>query len=325
MRRKRRKNKQIKLITITSLSLLFLLTVGYAAFSTNINITAKANISKHTYTIEQLKNKYCNTTSGDGLYKDTYENNRCIYKGTNPNNYINFNDEIYRIVAIETDNTVKIIKNKEVVSNMNYDTVDNNRYTVSGYCQHTQGCSWWASQTTTYNSLKQSTSKIEVNGTNYMLPTNEAIANQYLNSTGTYKTGGFYNTLSINNKNLIQKYWFNIGIVGNGEITEILNQESKYQWQGNIGMLNVSDYLKSIINENTYLNNIYRWYWLINPYVGDSNIQTSVIGGIRQTGVVYYGAGSQVGFVPVLHLKSTIILEGSGTNINPYTINLKEQ
>ena len=32
-------------------------------------------------------------TSGDGLYKDEYEDGKYTYKGANPNNYITFNDE----------------------------------------------------------------------------------------------------------------------------------------------------------------------------------------------------------------------------------------
>ena len=32
-------------------------------------------------------------TSGDGLYADEYETGRYVYKGTDPNNYITFNDE----------------------------------------------------------------------------------------------------------------------------------------------------------------------------------------------------------------------------------------
>ena len=49
--------------------------------------------------------------SGDGLYADSYESGRYIYRGQNPNNYITFNGEIWRIIAKETDETYKIIKN----------------------------------------------------------------------------------------------------------------------------------------------------------------------------------------------------------------------
>ena len=50
-------------------------------------------------------------TSGDGLYKDPYED-RYIYKGKNPNNYITFNGENagWRIISFEPDGTTKIMK-----------------------------------------------------------------------------------------------------------------------------------------------------------------------------------------------------------------------
>ena len=42
--RRRKRRKQRKIIILSSLTLLFIMTVGYAAFQTNINITAKGNI-----------------------------------------------------------------------------------------------------------------------------------------------------------------------------------------------------------------------------------------------------------------------------------------
>ncbi len=42
--RRRRRRKQRKIIIISSLTLLFIMTVGYAAFQTNISITAKGNV-----------------------------------------------------------------------------------------------------------------------------------------------------------------------------------------------------------------------------------------------------------------------------------------
>ena len=49
-------------------------------------------------------------SSGDGLYKDTYEDGRYIYKGKNVNNYITFNNEVWRIVSVEADKTIKIMR-----------------------------------------------------------------------------------------------------------------------------------------------------------------------------------------------------------------------
>ncbi|CCY46806.1 unknown [Firmicutes bacterium CAG:822] len=51
--------------------------------------------------------------SGDGLYEDTYESGRYVYKGANPNNYIEFdNGEVWRIIAKEADGTYKLLKNE---------------------------------------------------------------------------------------------------------------------------------------------------------------------------------------------------------------------
>ena len=51
------------------------------------------------------------TDNGDGLYEDEYEDGRFVYKGTDPNNYIEFNDELWRIVSKESDGTYKIVRN----------------------------------------------------------------------------------------------------------------------------------------------------------------------------------------------------------------------
>lgn len=50
-------------------------------------------------------------TSGDGLYKDSYESGRYFFKGANPNNYIIFNNSEWRIISIESDGTIKILMN----------------------------------------------------------------------------------------------------------------------------------------------------------------------------------------------------------------------
>ena len=60
--------------------------------------------------------------TGDGLYKDEYEDGRYFFKGKNPNNYIKFNDEKkpWRIISIENDGTIKILK-EESIGNITWD------------------------------------------------------------------------------------------------------------------------------------------------------------------------------------------------------------
>jgi hypothetical protein len=48
--------------------------------------------------------------NGDGLYKI---NNEYVFRGEDPNNYIEFGSTIYRIVKIDVDNNIQIIKGKK--------------------------------------------------------------------------------------------------------------------------------------------------------------------------------------------------------------------
>ena len=105
----------MRIIVLFSISFLFVMTIGYAAFNTNLNLTAKGNIIDYQVDITDDV-----VTSGDGLYEDEYESGRYVYKGTNPNNYIEFNDELWRIVSKETDGTYKIIRNELLPQNENY-------------------------------------------------------------------------------------------------------------------------------------------------------------------------------------------------------------
>ena len=68
-------------------------------------------------------------TSGDGLYKDEYEEGKYTYKGANPNNYITFNDEEagWRIISINSDGTIKIMKNGGI-GDIAWDTSDSNNW-----------------------------------------------------------------------------------------------------------------------------------------------------------------------------------------------------
>ena len=69
---------------------------------------------------------------GDGLYKDEYEEGKYTYKGANPNNYVTFNNEKagWRIISINSDGTIKIMKdgNINTSNNLAWDTSDSNNW-----------------------------------------------------------------------------------------------------------------------------------------------------------------------------------------------------
>lgn len=343
---RKRRVKQKKILIIGSLSLLLFLCAGYAAFSTNLSITAKGNIV-NLNAAEQLRKKV--VSSGEGLYVDVYDNSRYVYKGMNPDNYILFNDELWRIVSIENDDTLKIILN----SNIGYRQFDSETYRNNAnntFCTidyHNsgayQGCNVWGSINGTYTIDNFS-------GT----VTQNASLNDYLNNE-------YYNSLN-GDKKYIDNHVFFVGyvinkIIDNSVIVvddtteEIQDAERKLTWQGKIGLLNSSDFLKASSNsecnsyknsrsdsfpcsyENgNYLDNNKQESWTINPVVYSNysagTVQSTfganfthqtegdINGGLSNNNASNYGYLAR----PTLYLIKDIKLEGDGTEDSPFLI-----
>lgn len=69
-------------------------------------------------------------TSGDGLYERA--SNSYVYKGKNPNNYIVFNNELWRILSIE-NGSIKIMRNKSICNMAFGDSNDWNFSSLNEY------------------------------------------------------------------------------------------------------------------------------------------------------------------------------------------------
>ena len=320
MRRKRRRQKKISIILF--LSLLILITVGYAAFQTNLSLTAKGNIKELT-AAEYLRKK-CNQTNGDGLYKDIYEEGKCIYKGANPNNYIKFNNELWRIISVETDGTLKIIKN-EIIGYMPFDSKS---LRPTGYCSKgsaiTQGCNVWAS----IDNFSNDNYSGEVS--------KDAELNIYLN---TSYLSGLYDY----DKIVLGVYYIGSVLYNNSDLSSQIASEKKYTWNGKVGLITVSEYLKANSNQNQCgnfnLNNtnssicltsnwlfqlvpLNKYLWTISP----NSKTTDGMHDIHYDGKIGGQSGSSAsnienyGVAPVVYLNSNIILSNSGTLQNPYQI-----
>ncbi len=101
-------------------------------------------------------------TSGDGLYADEYEDGKYTYKGANPNNYVTFNNEEagWRIISINSDGTIKIMKDANINTSKNlaWDTSNSNNWnrpaTLNTYLNSTY-----------YNSLTSTAQSQIVEGT----------------------------------------------------------------------------------------------------------------------------------------------------------------
>ena len=357
-RRIHRKEKTQKKIIITlSIVLILFLTVGYAAFQSNITLKAKGNVKEKIISISDLIKTV--VTSGDGLYVDDTETGRYIYKGATPNNYIKLDSDIYRIISIESDGTLKVIK-KNVIGRMVFDTgygtsipgvtdtnsTEGTRYTtvLTDYCyqnpeqeSYYYGCKVWGSRTTTLDSSGNNITQMprQIGKTLYDLPEKEAYINTYLNST-------WLNTLSKDVQSKIVNHMFNVGLITSDE-TSLLNtvtQEQTYKWNGKIGLITASDYVKASTNlsctsvyayqsdSNCYSNSeTHNWMytellseayaWTITPVHNYNNTAVTIV---SRLGISYNSARNDRGISPVFFLSSNVNLKGRGTINNPYKI-----
>ena len=330
----RKLKKRKRLIYITLFVLVISLSICYAAFNTNINLQAKGNIK--ITAIQILKKNI--VSYGDGLYKDS-KSNRYVFKGTNPNNYIKLGSNLYRIISMEEDNTLKVMKN-ESLGTMAYDTAGT-RYSSGDYCSSTKGCKIWSSKVTTLNTneINISYAKVDLNDVDYALPEKEASLNIYLNNE-------WYELLESDVKNLIVTHIFNTGLLYYYEtnINETIKQNEAYKWRGKIGLISAYEYIMANsntecnnMNANTYdankygvcktTNFIYNITssapaWTISPFstsVDDRGPEHVMY--INPLGAIgSYGASSNQSHTvfPVFYINGKINLTGDGTENSPY-------
>ena len=267
-----------------------------ADYTLTLNYTQKASGGEVTPPVTGMTSddlKALAVTEGDGLYADEYESGKYIYKGTNPNNYITFNNETWRIISVEADGTIKIMRN-ESIGNRAFDSGNSN--------------AWETSDIKTY-----------LNDT--YLPT--ITTNQNKIVSHTWSIGGVTHgnrdlADQINDENGIQSQNVSVGMI---TASEYLRANTNTEQCGNLSINNTNNttckttnWMYSIVPSNGYL-------WTISPLDSASNTLFYVYGFTGFAG----GLGSNIasrshGVSPVLYLSSDISLSGSGTSGDPYTI-----
>ena len=329
--RRRSLKKQKKIIIVSSLCLLLCLCVGYAAFQTTLSIRAKGNIIDNTVDITDDV-----VTEGDGLYEDIYEEGRYVYRGQNPNNYIEFNGELWRIIAKETDGTYKIIRN-EKLSNRAYDEANHRSTANNTYCTSpSSGCGVYAAVDGEFSSPS---------GSQKGTVTEDSSIKIYLNDDY------YVNDINETAKGQMTSHSFNIGAVerlsssSDDSIAKNIAGEKMYQWTGNVGLANVSDILKASTNslctsastswnDTDACNSNYLldkgtastlYYWTINASFDESfgNSNFAWFGHVNSPQAYVYSNHAFISNYaprPVIFLKSDITLTGEGTSDSPFTI-----
>ena len=286
-------------------------------------------------------------TSCDGeLTEDSAEPGRYIYRGSNPCNYITFNGETagWRIVSIESDGTMKIVRNTSL-GDMPWDAKGTRSSSTSTYCTNASsyGCNAWAATSNLVGTPSEFT-LYDPNGNSSTDTTTYSGTVTQDSGLNTFLNRDYYNNTSSNasylgsEKGYIVAHNFYVGTPGNSHDEETIaldsQQEKSYVWNGNVGLIQATDYLKASTNSTcTSLKAAYNsrsncgttnWlksgntYWTISPYVYTGRADVWIVFG---DGNLYVNsANGSSGVRPAVYLTSNISLKGEGSSGTPYYI-----
>ena len=316
--------------------------------------TGEYNIKNLSTTNKKYKVNLLNN-SITGTNTDIYDNLR--YVGANPNNYITFNDETWRIIGIfnvynvETskyENLVKIIRN-EPLGSYSWDTSDSSINDGNGINEWSQADLMYELNCDGSNDTKYCRDDI-TNG--YLSNLTEGTANWY-NEKNNQCTGAYeYNkNIKLYNIGKIAKVRWSLGGASFGAsainsynqergINHIKNPVDEVTrtdyWDGKIALMYPSDYgyastdtecrnqlssstnnIFNCKNNNWLFNNALEW--MLSP---STNAPTHVFRILSSGGVYnYFASGGVYAVRPTFFLKSTVtISSGNGTIDNPYII-----
>ena len=277
---------------------------------------------------------------GEGLKKDNTSDQNIRYYGSNPNNYVRFNNELWRIIGV-FGNNVKLVR-KDSLGKLSWDSSES---TIN----NGDGVNEW-SQADLKNYLN----------TMYYGGTTVTCYNGQNNQTTTCPTG----TIDETSKSLIDNHTWNTGAIEYNTRIDTLAFYSaergtkekicssgnncndtvtrKTEWTGYIGLPYVTDWayassesicetnMQKQDSSNAYIckNNNWMHYgstwgdytWYLSPFANTSRaFNVWVVLGDGVAGANF--ASSALAVFPAIYLKSNIIIEsGKGTSSDPYIL-----
>ena len=296
---------------------------------------------ENIFIVDHITNLYNDeeTRIKDGLKKDNTPDQNIRYYGSNPNNYVLFNNELWRIIGV-FGNNVKLVRS-ESLGSLSWDSSESS--VNDGW-----GVNEW-SQADLKNYLN----------TMYYGGTTVTCYGRYNNGTKTCPT----NTLDETSKSLIDNHIWNTGAIEYNTRTDTLafysaergNETGKIctggqwcndtvtrttEWTGYIGLPYVTDWayassesvcetnMQKQDSSNNYIckNNNWMqrstWAWYFSPFVDGSFARYAWC--VSGDGVAYGNrAANSIAVAPSIYLKSNVLIEsGNGTSTDPYELSL---
>ena len=285
--------------------------------------------------VEYIKQQY--EYDGDGLKIDNTSDANIRYYGSNPNNYVSFNNELWRIIGV-FGNNVKLVRS-EKLGNLSWDSSESsinegwgvNEWSTSALKNYLNTMYYDGTEVTCYNG-KNNQTKTCPTGT--IDETSKSLIDNHTWKTGAIELSKRTDTLAFYNAergNVTGKIC-NGGADCNDTVTRTTS------WPGYIGLPYATDYAyasgESICETNMVKldsNNVYickndnwmfknTWYWTISPFANSGH--SRYVWGVFSVGYVYSGYAADGGAVfPAIYLKSNILIEsGKGTSSDPYIL-----
>ncbi len=278
------------------------------------------------------------TRTSNGLKKDNTEDKNIRYYGSDPNNYVRFNNELWRIIGV-FGNNVKLIRN-EKLGNLSWDSSEEsinegwgvNEWSTSALKNYLNTMYYGGTSVTCYNAKNKQTTTCPTNKLN---TESKTLIDYY-----TWKTGAIEMSKRTNTPAFYKAERGNVtGKICNGGSACNDTVERTTEWPGYIGLPYATDYAyasgESICetnmvkqdSSNTYIckNNNWMfkpntWYWTLSldAYPSASRgvwlvYSAGNVGNINAA----YGAA----IFPAIYLKTDILIKsGTGRSNDPYIL-----
>ncbi|MBD9105918.1 cadherin-like beta sandwich domain-containing protein, partial [bacterium] len=280
----------------------------------NVNVTRKAvasllknEIMKNTVITANptLTTSSNNTSDASGLYKSTATNTgeaTYYFRGNVENNYVSFAGQIWRIVRINEDGTIRLIT-QNIINSTSYkfnSIINNSTYMYYSNSQaKTQLESWYQTNIGSKSDLAQNVAS----GAYYCEQAKVKEVSEILSGNATMTvynkyTPDFKCTTDGNGKGIVNA---SVGLLSYDEVVYAggyPNQE----------------------NNNYYLYNQNFW-WTMSPNGFISTFSYSSVWVLTNKGKAHYSCvDMNNGFRVVLVLKSDTMTTGTGTNSDPFVV-----
>ena len=296
--------------------------------------------------------------TSNGLKKDNTVDTNIRYYGSDPNNYVSFNNELWRIIGV-FGNNVKLVRS-ESLGSLSWDSSDSSINKGNGINQ-------WGESTYGDGSYYEGADlQVYLNKMYYGGDTTVTCYDGYQNSTITCPT----NTLDRIAKLLIDKHTWSLGAIemsiedtisfynaergtANGKTCTSGNYCNDSvirttKWTGYVALPYITDWAyassESICETNIQTkdsSNLFvcknnnwmqrsAWTWYLSPGVqsANANYVWTVSGNGNVANYIMFGAMSKFAYygsnvAPSIYLKSSVLMKGGfGTSSDPYELSL---